>query len=139
MEKTGSEIQGDIYRWLAGSGLASMLSGSVYRQGLRPRDSDKEDAVVIFTAGLPGDIQTGIVTINIFVPDIDPYNNGVSVLDGERCEQIEKAAQQWVASLKAGKTPGYLIRLNDTIRTEEEPEIGQHFVVIKLKYKYSNN
>ena len=139
MEKTGSEVQDCIYQLLRRNDLAGMLNGAVYKNGFRPRDSKAEDSIVTFTAGSPGQAQVGIVTVSIYIPDIDPYKNGVTVKDGERCMEVEIAAQKWVDSLTAGKTGGYLIRLNDTIKTEQEPSIGQHFVAIKLKYKYANN
>lgn len=135
MAKTSKQVQGDIYRLLKGSTFYSMISGDVYRNGLRPRDSRKEDAVVIFTTGLPYQIQTGVVTVNIYVPDIDPYDNGVLVEDGERTEEIERLAQQWVDSLTTDKSC-YKFRLQQTIYTEEEPDINQHFIVVKLGYEY---
>lgn len=135
MAKTSKQVQGDVFQLLKDSTLYTMISGEVYRKGYRPRDSRKEDAVVIFTAGLPTEIQTGVVTVNIFVPDIDPYGNGVSVEDGERTEEIERLAQEWVDSLTA-EVSCYKFELQQTIYTEEEAEINQHFVVVKLKYKY---
>ena len=90
---------------------------------------------MIFTTGLPGQIQTGVVTINIYCPDIDPYENGVLVEDGQRCETLEKAAADWVDSLTAAVS-NYKFKLQQTIYTEEEPEIQQHFVVVKLQYEY---
>ena len=99
MAKTSRQVQGDIYRLLRSSDMFPQLSGEVYRQGMR-RDSRLEDAVVIFTTGLAdGDIETGVVTVNIFVPDIDPYSNGVFVEDGVRTEQVERMAQDWADSL----------------------------------------
>ncbi len=135
MAKTAKQVQTDVYRLLRQSPVRSMISGEVYRHGMRPRDSRKEDAVVIFTAGLPGEIQTGVVTINIFVPDIDPYDNGVLVEDGERAAQLEALAQAWVDSLRCGLS-NYRFRLQQTIYTEAEPDIKQHFVVVKLAYQY---
>lgn len=123
---------------LKDSSFSSMISGKVYRKGYRPRDSRKEDAVVIFTTGLPNQIQTGVVTVNIFVPDIDPYNNGVLVEDGKRTEEVERLAQEWVDSLTTDKSC-YKFELQQTIYTEEEPETNQHFVVVKLKYQYYDN
>ena len=101
MAKTGKQVQGDVYQLLKDSTLYTMISGDVYRNGYRPRDSRLEDAVVIFTAGLPNQIQTGVVTVNIFVPDIDPYDNGVFVEDGQRTEALERLAAEWVYSLTA--------------------------------------
>lgn len=135
MAKTGKQVQGDIYQLLKGSTICSMISGDVYRNGYRPRNSSLEDAVVTFTAGLPDQIQTGVVTVNIYVPDIDPYDNGVFVEDGQRTEELERLAAEWVDSLTAAVSC-YAFRLQQTIYTEEEAEINQHFVVVKLGYKY---
>ena len=138
MAKTGKQVQGDIYRLFKGSTLYTMISGDVYRNGYRPRDSRLEDAVVTFTAGLPDQIQTGVVTVNIFVPDIDPYDNGVFVEYGRRTEELERLAQAWVDSLTAAVSC-YKFKLMQTIYTEEEAEINQHFIVVKLAYEYFGN
>ena len=135
MAKTSRQVQGDIYRLLKASTLAAALSGGVYRQGYRPRDSREEDAVVIFTTGTADQVQAGVVTVNIFVPDTDPYGNGVWVEDGERTEEVERLAQEWVESLTADRSC-YKFKLRQTIYTEEEPDINQHFVVVKLGYEY---
>ena len=50
--------------------LSAMISGGVYRDGYRPRDSKLEDIIVIFTNGEVGEVEIGTVTINIYVPDI---------------------------------------------------------------------
>lgn len=135
MAKTGKQIQGDIYRLFKDSTLYAMISGDVYRNGYRPRDSRLEDAVVIFTAGLSDQIETGVVTVNIYVPDIDPYKNGVLVEDGQRTEELERLAQAWVDSLKTSVSC-YKFKLRQTIYTEEETAINQHFIVIKLGYEF---
>lgn len=134
MAKTAKQVQTDIIALLRGSELAAEISGKVYRNGLRPRDSRLEDAAVIFTTGLPDEIETGVVTVNIYVPDIDPYENGVLVEDGERTETLEILAQGWVDSL-LGSGTNYVFELRQTIYTEAEPDIKQHFVVVKLGYK----
>ena len=135
MAKTGKQVQGDIYRLFKGSTLYTMISGDVYRNGYRPRDSRLEDAIVTFTAGIPDQIQTGVVTVNIFVPDIDPYKNGVLVEDGRRTDALERLAQAWVDSLPAAVSC-YKFKLMQTIYTEEEADINQHFIVVKLGYEY---
>lgn len=136
MAKTGKQIQSDVLKLLKSGSLPSLISGKVYRRGYRPRDSKSEDAIVIFTTGLPGQIQTGVVTINIYVPDIPlDDDTGVLVEDGQRCEQLERVAAEWVESLTTAVS-NYRFRLQQTIYTEEEPDINQHFVVVKLKYEY---
>lgn len=138
MAKTAKQVQGDIYQLLKESRLETQLSGGVYRgtpeSSYRPRDSQKEDAIVIFTAGKPGQVQTGAITVNIYVPDIDPYNNGIFAEDGKRTAEIEQLAQEWVDSL-IDNVYTYDFEQSDTIYTEAEPKINQHFVVVKLKYK----
>jgi hypothetical protein len=138
MARTGKQIQGDIYSLLRSSALAANISGDVYRRGYRPRDSRKEDAIVAFTSGLPDQIETGVVTINVYVPDIDPYSNGTLVEDGSRTAELERMAQEWVDSLTAGVS-NYKFELRQTIYTEEEPETNQHFVVVRLGYRYFGN
>nr|DAK34605.1 MAG TPA: PORTAL PROTEIN, 15 PROTEIN, HEAD PROTEIN, VIRAL INFECTION, TAILED.2A [Caudoviricetes sp.] len=135
MAKTSRQVQGDVYRKLRKSPIAEVITGSVYREGQRPRDSPKEDAVVIFTAGTTGDIQRGVVTINIFVPDIDPYENGVLTEDSARTEEIERAAQRWVDSLST-RDSNYRFRLQQTIATDEAPELHEHFIVVRLEYDF---
>lgn len=135
MAKTSKQIQGDIYGMLRSSKLYEKTSGEVYRAGMRPRDSRKEDVVVIFTTGLTDQIQTGVVTVHIYVPDKDPYGNGVLVEDGERLEEVEILAQEWVDSLTAGVSC-YKFKLQQTICTEEAEDINQHYVVVCLKYQY---
>lgn len=134
MAKTAKQVQTDIIELIRNSELAADISGEVYRNGYRHRDSRLEDIVVTFTTGLPDEIQTGVVTINVYVPDIDPYGNGVLVEDGERTEALEILSQKWVDSLMGSGT-NYVFKLRQTIYTEAEQDINQHFVVIKLGYK----
>jgi hypothetical protein len=134
MNKTGKQVQSDIIELLKGSQLAGLVSGGIYRNGYRPRDSKSEDIVVIFTTGLSGQIQTGVVTVNVFVPDIGNPDNGVMIENGRRCEALEVAAAEWVESLTADRSD-YRFTLQQTIYTEADAEIHQHFVVIKLKFE----
>lgn len=132
---TAKQVQNDIYQMLRTSTLSSMISGAVYKAGYRPRDSRLEDAVVIFTAGLTAEVETGVVTINIYVSDIDAFDNGVLVEDGARTAELENAASEWVETLTAEKS-NYKFSLNKTIYTEADTDIKQHFVVIMLEYKH---
>ena len=137
MARTAHQIQGDIKRLIENSDLAKAVSGKVYRgdgeNGERPRDSKFEDIVVIFTTGIPDQIHEGVVTVNIFVPDIDAYGKGELVEDGKRCEELETEAEKWYRGLN-GKTD-YLFSLEDTIHTSYAPELHQHFVVVSLRYR----
>lgn len=134
MTKTGAQIQGDIMVLLRNSSLADEINGGIYRNGYRPRDSRKEDAVIIFTTSTADEVQEGVVTINIFIPDIDSDDNGTWIENGRRTEQIEIAAQKWFESLSTVKS-NYLFSLKQAITTDEMPEINQHFVVVRLGFK----
>lgn len=134
MTKTGAQIQGAVFAMLRGSRLAREINGGIYRDGYRPRDSKKEDAIVIFTAGTADEVQEGVVTINIFVPDIDSDDDGTWIKNGRRTEQIEILAQEWFESLSTVDS-NYLFSLNQAITTDEIPEIHQHFVVVRLGFR----
>ena len=135
--KTSRQVQSDVFRFLKDSALSEMISGGVYRSGMRPRDSRAEDAVVTFVTGMNGDTQTGVVVVNIFVPDIDPYANGVLVENSERTEEIEGEAARWVESLTCALS-NYKFRLAATIQTFDEPSRREHFVTVRLGYTYWN-
>lgn len=132
--KTGQEIEDDIYRLVKEGDLPSLVSGSLYRYDMRPRDSQKEDIIVKFVTGYDSDIQSGTVVVNIYIPDIDPYDNGVFVRDIARCKELEIAANEWAQSLTAAKS-NYRFWLAQTIYTEEETELKQHFVTIRLRFR----
>lgn len=130
---TAKEIQTFFFDLIKASPLATAVTGSVYRHGLRPRDSRLEDITVSFVSGLANQMQTGVIAICIFVPDIDPYGNGVFVENGARTQVLERAAQDWLDSNPADSTD-YSLRLQDTITTIEDAEIHQHFVSVMLHY-----
>jgi hypothetical protein len=137
MIKTAKQIQGDIIALLKNSAIANTVNGEIYRatpaSSYRPRDSLKEDVLVVFTTGDAEQVQSGIFTIKIYVPDIENPKNGVLLEDGRRCEELEIAACNWVESLTTEKSD-YKFTLQQTIYTETEQEINQHFVVVKLRY-----
>ncbi len=139
MKKTAKQIQGDIIELLKGSDLTAALTGDVYRgdgdKSYRPRDSRLEDTIVIFTSGLNDeDVETGVVTLNIFVADIDPYQDGTMVENGARTAEIEELAQAWVESQTAAKS-NYLFELQQTIATYAATTTDEHYVSVALKYR----
>lgn len=134
MTKTGQQIEDDIYELVNESSLPSLISGTVYKFGMRPKDSQTEDAIVKFVTGLDGQIQEGVVVVNIYVPDFDVYEDGIMRKDIIRCTEIEVIAGEWVKTLTAGVS-NYKFKLSQTIYTEEEPELKQHFVSVRLKFR----
>ena len=140
MKRTGTQALADVYQYIKGSALADMVSGGVYYAGTRPRDSKLEDIVVGYLAGVPADLQQLIVNINIFVADIDPWQNGVLTPDVARLKEIEEAAAEWSNSLTVATTDGnYNVSLYDNIHSGEAAGIGQHYVNIQLRLRYWSN
>ena len=135
--RTAKEIQGDIITLLRESALAQSVSGKIYRKGYRPLNSQAEDITVGFVTGVVGEIQEGVVVINVYVADIDAIGNGTMVENGARTTEIERLADDWVQSLTASRSD-YLFELSQTIYTEAEREVRQHFVSIRLNYRLYN-
>lgn len=134
MIKTSEEIKADFRAMLRDSELAKQISGEVYPEGSRPRDSVKEDAVVILTAALSDEIQSGVVTVHVYVPDKD-YGRGYLEKHWERVAEIESLARDWVESLTAAKSC-YRIRLQQAICSQKCEDIEQHFTAVCLSYNY---
>lgn len=140
MNRTGLQVLQDVYQLLKDSTLADMVSGGVYYAETRPRDSKLEDIVVGYLAGVPADLQQLIVNINIFVPDVDPWRNGVLTPDIARLSAIEQAAAEWVQSLGVDTTDGkYNVSLYDNIHSGEAMGIRQHYVNVQLRLRYWSN
>lgn len=133
ISKTGQQIEGDIFRIFRESGIPSRLRGGIYRYGMRPQGSAAEDAVVRFMSGDPGRIQAGSVMISIYVPGRDVYGDGVVRCDNERCEDIEVAVNEWLNSLTSIRR-GYRLEQERIISTEQEPDTGEYYVAVRLKY-----
>lgn len=133
MTKTGQQVEDDIYELVNESSLPSLISGTVYKFGMRPKDAKTEDAIVKFVTGIGEQIQEGVIVVNIYVPDFDAFDDGVMRKDITRCTELEVAADKWVKSLTVGKS-NYKFKLAQTIYTEEEPELNQHFVSVRLKF-----
>lgn len=140
-KKTGLQIEGDIFQMLkttalmVGTWQIAKIDGALYRGGTRPRDSRAEDCVVIFTTANAEQFPEGVVTVNVFVPDISSNRNGVMSPNGLRCEQIEYLAQTSFEELCAEQSD-YRFTLRETIHTIRDLDIHQSIVVMSLRFKY---
>jgi hypothetical protein len=131
MRKTGSEIEADVYAIINASALKTAVNGNVYKEGIRPLGAKTEDIVVSFLTGLDDQIQTGVLNVNIYVPDID---NGEKVLvkNISRCKALEIIANTLIQGLKAGE---YRFKLASIIQTFKADGISQHFINCKIKFQ----
>jgi len=131
MRKTGSEIESDVYAIILASQLKTVITGSLYKEGMRPIDAKTEDAVVSFMTGLDSQIQTGVVNVNTYVPDID-MGSGSMVKNGSRCRVLEILIDSIVHELVPGE---YRFVLGAIVQTFAASEINQHFVNAKIKFE----
>lgn len=132
---TGHDIQHEVYTLLTGSALAGSVSGGVYKNGYRPRNSSLEDIVVSFTSSTGGQVQDGIVTVNIYVPDVDPNDDGTWVEDGNRTAQLERGLLTWLEGINRSSTD-YLFQAQQPPYTMEDHSVRQHFVTLRLRFRY---
>lgn len=132
--RTSLEVQDDVFKLLRGSELADEISGNVLLYGTRSRDSKNEDIVVKFVAGLPNQIETGVVAILIYVPDLDFDGEGQYVPDLSRLTTLERKADEWVRKIEKTQST-YFWRLADTIQTYQEEDINQHFIAVRIRYR----
>lgn len=135
MTKAEKTIEKDLFRIVKASRLAEMVSGQVYRKGMRPEGSDKEDIVVKFLAGTDGQIQNGILVLNIYVPDITPAGQTRLVEDSARVEELEEAAIDMVERCTSTE---YLYELEQSPVSIEVEGIDQHAICVRIFYQRLN-
>jgi len=131
MRKTGGEIEADVYAIIVASALKAAITGTIYKDGMRPINATSEDAVVSFMTGLDNQIQTGILNLNIYVSDIDA-GAGVLVKNSSRTRQLEGIANTIIQGLIP---TAYRFSLGAIIQTFPADAIGQHFVNCKIKFQ----
>lgn len=132
---TAEQVVTDVMSLLEHSTLSNEVTGKVYREGYRPRDSRDEDIIVGFVTGTPRQVEYGAVTLHIYVADI-VNADGTSLKDGRRVAQIEQLADAWVSSIKS--TTNYKFNLLRTISSIADETSSQHIVVVQLDYQYKN-
>ena len=130
MKKTGLQIQDDVYAIIDVSNIKKMIAGKLYKAGMRPINAQSEDAVVSFLTGINGQIQAGVVNVNIYVPDIT-IAKGQSVCNLVRCRALETELNKTIYSIKSSE---YRLIPDSIISTFPEPEIRQHFINARIKF-----
>lgn len=137
--KTGSAIEEDFFLAVQKTELARIVSGEVYRADFRPRDSKKEDIIVRFTAVTSGQTQEGVVTILVYVPDIDVRGVGGKKRNSARLAVLESAAADMMTELAfAPELKGYdRIELQTGIQSYPDTH-EQHFVSVRINFKFLN-
>ena len=127
MKQTARSIETELRRLIKEGGL---ISQHIYFADAIGNVLPSEKYITVrHTAGIEGDVQEGIATVNYFIPAL---SGGVA--DVKRIAEVERKAAEWAYSLKPYK--GWYWQLADTITTHYDPDATIYFVSIRLKYKH---
>lgn len=131
MNKTAYMILDDVVAKLKVGGMESVISGKIYKKK-RPDNSMLEDCVVSFKTGADGQFQNGVVTINVYVSNV---NNGQSSLveNVARTSLIESELSRIYRRFTTGE---YLFTPANIVETweVEDSNMHQHFVHLDLEF-----
>lgn len=128
MIKSELQIEQDIYNLLKGE-LKSMISGRVYKNGMRPIDAQTEDAVIAVSDASADQIQLGHVQINVYVPDIN------DMPDKARMTELSEQHETLCELMNAMTTDEYIFYPSRAARPYEVPELRQHFVNFEIEFE----
>jgi hypothetical protein len=133
MNKTAHQILDDVVSRLKSAGFDGVIGGRIYKKK-RPDNSTAEDCVVSFKAGIDGQIQNGVVTINVYVPNIrgEDEDQGSLVENVARTRLFEATLNTICRSFTNGE---YLFTPANIVETWEEEAIEQHFVHLDLDFR----
>lgn len=129
--KTENQVERDFYTLIRESSLGKGIRGKVYRPDMRPDDAKTEDLVLKFLAGLDDQIQSGVIIINLYVPDI-PSESGRKVKDITRIGVLEELIKSFVED---NDNTEYIISTEATPTSMKNNEIEQHFIYARIKFK----
>lgn len=127
---TEKQIEKDIFRIIKASPINTMIGGTLYRKGMRPRNAKTEDAVVAFLSGLDGQFQTGVVLLNIYVPMTQNASSD-KITDISRVETLEAAVKDFFDECSE---VNYLFELRETPYSEDLYEIEQTRINVRIHY-----
>lgn len=129
--KTEIEVERDFYSFIKNGSLGNTIKGSVYRHDMRPANAKTEDLIVKFLAGLDEQIQTGVVILNIYVPDAK-NTDGRMVRDAARIGVLQAAIRDFVD--KNDETE-YWMETDGTPTSMKNEEIGQWCVTARIHFR----
>ena len=129
--KTEKQVERDFFTFIRESELGMGIRGTVYRAETRPANADTEDLVVKFLAGLDEQIQSGVVIINIYVPDIPFGNDGRKVEDSTRINDLENLILDFVTD---NDNTEYWMQTDGTPKSTAIENIEQHLIYARIKF-----
>ena len=129
---TEKQIERDFYSLISQSSLGAAIRGTIYRSEMRPRDAESEDIIIKFLSGLDGQIQQGVVILNVYVPDITMRSDGRKVEDKQRVAELEELIVDFIEN--NGSTE-YLIESDLTPTSMLNEELEQHLIYARLRFQ----
>jgi len=129
--KTEIEVERDFYSFIKNGSLGKTIKGGVYRPDMRPANAKTEDLIVKFLAGLDDQIQTGVVILNIYVPDVK-NTDGRMVRDAARIGVLQAAIRTFV---DGNDETEYWMETDGTPTSMKNEEIGQWCVTARIHFR----
>lgn len=132
---TCEELETLLYERVCAANLP--ITGKVYYRGTRPmqneNDEHKEDCVVAVLTGTGGELAKGTCVVNVYIPDVR-VNSGQYLKNRVRCQEIGEVLDVLPEKLRKD-CPVYFTR-SEMILTEREPNLKEHFVSLKMDFKF---
>lgn len=128
MIKSELQIEHDIYNLLKGE-LKKMITGEVYKNGMRPVDAQTEDAVIAVSDASAEQIQLGHVQVNVYVPNIG------SMPDKARLTELSEQHENLCELMNELTTDEYRFYPGRAARPYEVPELNQYFVNFEIEFE----
>ena len=129
--KTEIEVERDFYSFIRNGSLGNAIRGEVYRPDMRPYNAKTEDLIVKFLAGLDEQIQTGVVILNIYVPDTK-NSDGRMVRDAARIGELEGAIRSFI---EGNDETEYWMESDGTPTSIKNEEIGQWCITARIHFR----
>lgn len=130
MIKTEMQVERDFYSFVKNSKLGKAIRGGIYRAEMRPANATTEDLIVKFLAGVDEQVQSGVVILNLYVPDV-AYTDGRKVADRQRIGELEELILAFVETAGGSE---YWLQTDTSPSTMRNEEIEQHFIYARIKF-----
>ena len=117
--------------------LAEEIRGQVYYSGKRPDNSNEEDIVISFVAGIDGTPSVGVIMVNVFVPDKEGSNGQPLSRDLARIMNLSQLIKEFRDTVPVGDI--WLDR-DTTIQDYPVTPLGvvkQHYINLQIKLYYN--
>lgn len=135
MYKTTQDIEDDFYKALSQTELIKSVEGKLYKKGMRPMDSKKEDVTLIVTTLDSAQYQTGVVTLLIYVNGTDLYQSQ-TVPDKKRIKTLSRAAVDVLDELKPIMKDYDGLSFFQAVTNDYDVKTEQYFISAKIMFRY---